>query len=194
MCAWGQGRFQISASESLFHICPLGMFLCFATSPLPLQTRPSLGDFLSPILGPPSFWSCDWRDTVPACQHRPHSLRKCILAIAFWDLPPGPPHHMPQLNISASALHSQCRFCLIAAWFDLRPDLMYFRLLYFCFSHKFAEKRVLWGFSLSPCCYVYFPGRFVSITLLCPYQKVQHKIFIQLCNYNSDNCVAILLF
>lgn len=43
---------------------------------------------------------------------------------------------------------------------------------------------------------VYYPGRFMSITLPCSYQKMQQKIFIQLCinNCNSDSSVSILLY
>lgn len=59
----------------------------------------------------------------------------------------------------------------------------------FVFLLYFQEKSFMrFSFSLSPCCYVYFLGRFTSITLQC---SCQCKIFIQLCNSNAGNSMSI---
>lgn len=129
--------FQIFASERVFfYIWYLAVFLCVATSTLLFQARFSLGGFLTPTLDFPPLCSCHWRDIAPSCQYKPLSLRKCIFAVAFWDLPESM-SHLPRLyhftchtpSTFVSALHSQHRFCLISFLFGLSPDLMYFGVL-----------------------------------------------------------------
>lgn len=59
----------------------------------------------------------------------------------------------------------------------------------FVFLLYFQEKSfVRSSFSLSPCCYIYFLGRFTPITLQC---SCQCQIFIQLCNYTAGNSMSI---
>lgn len=153
-CGWGQGWFPDFCLPKRY----LAVFLCIATSPQFLQTRLSLKGFLTPMLDFPPLCSCDWRDIAPAYQYKLLSLRKCIFAVAFWDVPESM-SHLPSLShitchTFISTLYCQHRFCLISSLFDLSPELLYFGVLYFLFSLRFAEKGVLWGFSLSLCCCV----------------------------------------
>lgn len=94
---WGQSRFlDFCLRESLF---TCGAWVCFyvAASLLTLQTRLSLGGFLSPILDYPLLpLQLLTGGTAPGCHYKSLSLRNFY--VAFWDLPLlGPPYQMPQL-------------------------------------------------------------------------------------------------
>lgn len=143
-CGWSQGWFpDFCLPESLFYIWYLAVFLCIASPQFP-QTRLSLKGFLTPMLDFPPHCSCDWRDIAPAYQYRLLSLRKCIFAVAFWDVPESM-SHLPSLShitchTFISTLYCQHRFCLVSSLFDLSPEIIliwshvFWSFIFFVFS------------------------------------------------------------
>lgn len=124
-----------------------GCVLCVATSPLPLQTRLSLGGFLPPILDfpllPLQLWLEGHSHSMPVYIPLLKNVWFCCSFLRSAIIGPSSSH--ATRSVSVSALHSQYRFCLISALFDLSQISCILEFLYFSFSPRLAGK-VLWGF------------------------------------------------
>ena len=126
---------------------------------------------------------------IAACQPKSLFLRMCIFTLLSQICHFGALfitcHTFCLSLLSTSRIDSvSCQLGLISA-----GSHVLWNLYIFVFLLYFQEKSfVRFSFSLSPCCYVYFLGRFTPVTLQC---SCQCKIFIQLCNYNVGNSMSI---